>query len=102
MFPHASTARMSVLSPDLQIVASDTVATADLGGESVLLDPTSGRYFGLNEVGTRIFELLSEPRSVADLVDILVQEYDVGAGRLRRDVEEFVGAMLSRGLIQTP
>ena len=93
---------MAVLSPDLLIVASDTVATADLGGESVLLDPTSGRYFGLNEVGTRIFELLSEPRSVSDLVDILVQEYEVGASRLRSDVEQFVGEMMSRGLIETP
>ena len=63
---------MSVLSPDLQVVASSAVATADLGGESVLLDPVSGRYFGLNEVGTRIFELLSEPRSIADIVGAVV------------------------------
>ena len=93
---------MSVLSPDLQLVASDAVATADLGGESVLLDPTSGRYFGLNEVGSRIFELLSEPRSVGDLVGILVQEYEVSEGRLRSDVEAFVGEMMSRGLVGTP
>ena len=93
---------MPVLSPDLPIVASSTVATADLGGESVLLDPTSGRYFGLNEVGTRIFELLGEPRSVSDLVNILMEEYEVGAPQLRSDVEQFVGEMMSRGLIETP
>ena len=93
---------MSVLSPDLQLVASDSVATADLGGESVLLDPTSGRYFGLNEVGSRIFELLGEPRSVSELVEILVQEYEVGESRLRADVEAFVSEMMSRGLVGTP
>ena len=93
---------MPVLSPDLQLVASSSVATADLGGESVLLDPVSGRYFGLNEVGTRIFELLSEPRSVSELVDVLVQEYEVGEGRLKRDVEQFVSDMMSRGLVETP
>lgn len=92
---------MPVLSPDLQLVASSSVATADLGGESVLLDPVSGRYFGLNEVGTRIFELLSEPRSVSELVDALVQEYEVGEGRLKRDVEQFVSDMMSRGLVET-
>ena len=93
---------MPVLSPDLPVVASDTVATADLGGESVLLDPVSGRYFGLNEVGTRIFELLSEPRSVSELVDILVQEYEVSPARLKADVEQFVGEMMSRGLVARP
>ncbi|MDT0631226.1 PqqD family protein [Rubrivirga sp. S365] len=93
---------MAVLSPDLPIIVSDAVATADLGGESVLLDPVSGRYFGLNEVGTRIFELLSEPRSVSDLVDLLVQEYEVAPAQLRADVEQFVGEMMSRGLVETP
>lgn len=93
---------MSVLSPDLQVVASDAVATADLGGESVLLDPVSGRYFGLNEVGTRIFELLGEPRSVSSIVDVLVQEYEVSEDQLRRDVEQFVSEMMSRGLVETP
>lgn len=101
----ASTApaiRMPVLSSDLPIVVSDSVATADLGGESVLLDPASGRYFGLNEVGTRIFELLSEPRSVDDLVSVLVEEYEVSSSQLRSDVEQFVGEMMSRGLVETP
>lgn len=93
---------MSVLSPDLQIVASGSVATADLGGESVLLDPVSGRYFGLNEVGTRIFELLSEPHTVSDLVSVLVQEYEVSEAQLSRDVEQFVSEMIARGLVETP
>ncbi len=93
---------MSVLSPDLQVVASSAVATADLGGESVLLDPVSGRYFGLNEVGTRIFELLGKPRSISELVEVLVQEYEVDKEHLKQDVEQFVGDMMSRGLVEAP
>lgn len=53
---------------------------------TVLMDITSGRYFTLNDVAGRIWELLAMPRSTADIVAELATEYDVMAERLIPDV----------------
>ena len=75
------------------------LASADLGGEAVILDPASGRYFGLNEVAARILELVREPQSVAHIEEALALEYDVSRERLREDINGFLSTLAARGLI---
>lgn len=84
---------------DLLLSIPDSLATADLGGESVLLDAASGTYFGLNDVGTRIFELAREPKTVAQIEEVLLTEYNVEPSRLRLDIEMFVTQLVERGLL---
>ena len=81
------------------IVASPDLMMADLEGEAVLLNIESGRYFGLNEVGTRIWAQLSEPRTVEEIVNALQGEYAVPVEQLQRDVMAFVDQMISRSLL---
>ena len=66
----------------------------------MILDPASGRYFGLNEVAARILELVREPQSVANIEEALALEYDVSRERLREDINGFLSTLASRGLIQ--
>lgn len=82
------------------IAAAQGITAAELGGEAVLLDAHSGRYYELNEVGFRIFELAQRPRTLRELLDALLAEYDVSEERLRTDVVAFVEAMRERGLVQ--
>lgn len=90
----------------LMITEQSTVAAvpgltaADLGGEAVVLDPNSGRYYGLNELGARIFDLARKPRSVGHIKDMLLQEYDVEEGKLRDDLLAFLHEMEQRQLIE--
>lgn len=81
-------------------VVAPGLASADLGGESVVLDPVSGRYFGLNEVAARILSLVGEPRRLDQVVEVLAAEYDAPPGRLRADAEQFLGMLASRGLVR--
>lgn len=81
-------------------VVAPGLASADLGGESVVLDPESGRYFGLNEVAARILALVAEPRRLSQIVDVLAAEYDAPPGRLRADAEHFLGMLASRSLVR--
>ena len=72
----------------------------DVSGETVLLDLSSESYFGLDPVGTRIWALLNENKSVGQVLDALLEEYEVERGTLEADLEELLDKMLAAGLIQ--
>ena len=88
-----------ILLDDL-VEANKDLMMADLEGEAVLLNIQTGRYFGLNEVGTSIWALISEPRTVADLIEALRKEYKVASGMLNKDVMSFLESMEERSLIK--
>ncbi len=79
----------------------DGVVSEVLEGEAVLLHLESGKYFGLNASGTRMWALLSRYGDTQATFDALLAEFpDVSADRLRTDLDEFVGALLARGLVE--
>ncbi len=88
-----------ILPSDL-IEANPNLMMADLEGEAVLLDMESGRYFGLNEVGTSVWVLIKEAKPVSEIIAALKSEYDIDAARLERDILAFLEAMKSRQLVQ--
>ncbi len=59
----------------------------------------AGRYFGLDDVGARVWELVQQPLSVESLCETLLSEYEVSAGELQRDVLELLGELSDKGLI---
>lgn len=75
------------------------VVARNLSGEMVILDLERGIYFGLNPVGTRIWELLGEGRPATEICQVIPQEYDVGAGEAQADVMALLAELLSRSLI---
>lgn len=87
------------LTSDTALEVTSGLAIADLGGEAVLLDPTTGRYFGLNEVAARILELAQERTTVAEVVDRLIEEFDVDRAQLEADVVVFARDMAQRKLL---
>ncbi len=80
-------------------MASD-VLVSEVGGESVFLNLKSERYFGLDEIGTRMWTLLTENQSIQAAYDAMLAEYDVDAARLRTDVDELVQKLLEHGLVE--
>ena len=79
--------------------AKPDVLVRELDGEAVLLDLDTGRYFGLNETGRRIFELLGGERTLANLLEILVGEFAAPREELERDLAELLGELEREGLI---
>lgn len=71
----------------------------EVGGEAVVLELESGRYYGLDPVGTRMWTLLAEEGRLDTVHRRLLGEYEVGADRLRRDLETFVHDLVGRGLL---
>lgn len=86
-------------SRDATYLVSDRVLSRALDGEAVLLDLASGNYFGLDEVGTLVWESLGEGGTVDAIVARMVGAYDVEAARAREDVMALLAELERRGLI---
>jgi hypothetical protein len=81
-----------------QLMAID-LASCELGGEAVLLNTDSGTYYGLNSVGTAIWRLLQQPRSIAELCELVAAEFAVTPERCKPDVIQFVGMLYEQRLL---
>jgi hypothetical protein len=81
------------------IVISPEVMARQVGDECVILDLASGSYFGLDSVGARIWQLISEGNSLADTHKALLAEYEVSSEDLARDLLRLIDELQSRGLV---
>lgn len=78
---------------------SPDVVFRNLDGEAVLLDLGSGTYFGLNEVGTRIWQMIEAGDDEPAIVSTLAAEYAAEPAAIAADVERLLGELRSRRLI---
>jgi coenzyme PQQ synthesis protein D (PqqD) len=78
---------------------SPDVVFRDLEGEAVILDLASGRYFGLNAIGTRIWTLLDAGTPTEQIVRTVAEEYDADTRQIDRDVKALIADLTTRGLI---
>jgi hypothetical protein len=72
---------------------------AELGDELVALAPDRGECFGFNSVATFVWQRLKEPRSLADLRDALLDEYDVDAEQCTRELKDLLDDLQTKGLV---
>ena len=82
------------------VIATPEQVSCPLGEESAILNLKNTVYYGLNPVGARVWNLLQQPRTVGELRDTLLDEYDVDATRCETDLLQLLGKMRSEGLIQ--
>jgi hypothetical protein len=78
---------------------SADVVFRELDGEAVLLDLASGRYFGLNAVGTRVWTALAGGATAAEAVDAVAAEFDAPPAEIAADIDALVADLIARGLL---
>jgi hypothetical protein len=84
----------------MKIQVSGDVVARNLMGEAVLLDLATGTYFGLDEVGTRIWQLVERHESLEPVIAALLDEYDVEEPAVRADLERLIGELSKKGLVR--
>lgn len=87
-----------ILPRKVRVAPSATVRSLP-DGSAIVLDMESERYFGLDSVGSEMWEALTTKPSVADARTALLNEFAVDEERLDTDLLEFVQALQSRGLV---
>ena len=91
---------MTDLDLDTRFSVPTQVMSRLVGDETVLLDLQSGMYFGLDAVGQRIWDSVSEGEDLAAAVDVVTAEYDVDEIQAKADAIEFVASLVERGLLE--
>jgi hypothetical protein len=86
------------LAGDLKVSRNEGLLTAEVDGELMAMSVDRGICYGLNTVGTRIWDLIAEPRSIDDLCAQLVDEYGVDAAQCRSEVVSLIEELRAEGL----
>jgi hypothetical protein len=91
---------LPALAVDAPIARAEGLVASETNGEVVILSIEVGHFFHLNATGSRVWNLLDAPMTVAALSAALSERFAVSAAECRRDVTEFVAAMLDKGLLE--
>ena len=82
------------------IKKSEHQVSCSLDNEVAILETKSALYFGLNKVGTHVWQLLKDPHSVHHICDSVADHFDVDPSTCRADVVRFLTSMQQAGLIE--
>ncbi len=91
---------MAAISLTTLVVASKNQVSAHLGDEAVILHLEDGVYFGLNQLGASIWHLLESPRTVAEIREAIMAEYEVEPQRCEQDLLHWLKELQHQGLIE--
>jgi len=83
-----------------KIIFADTVFAQEVDGEMVLLDMSSENYFGLDEVGTAIWQGMQEKETLKEVFEVLLAQYEVESDVLEKDLFSFVEKLVQSGLVE--
>jgi len=88
------------ISNDSIVVAVKSQVSCQVGAETVVLHFDKGLYFGLNEVGTLIWNQVQQPRKAQGIRDAILREYEVSNEQCERELLTLLGELSENGLVQ--
>jgi hypothetical protein len=83
-----------------RIVAKTNQVSCDMAGETVVLNLENGVYYGMDLVAARIWHLVQELKTFAEVRETLLAEYDVGALGLEADLRGLLAQLAEEGLVE--
>lgn len=92
-------AENSLMESTVVVAAKDHIG-CNLGGEEVILNLSSGVYYGLNNVATRIWELVQKPITVGEIMGTILDEYAVERSECEETVFMFLSELTNHGLLE--
>ena len=90
----------AALMPDSRVVLSRDQVSCDLAGDAAIVNLNNGVYYGLDAVGARVWNLMREPITFAQLLDTLLTIYEVDRSTLESDIRTFVHQLAALGLVE--
>ena len=75
------------------ISQTEEIVDSNIDGETVMMSIENGKYYGLDDIGSRIWELIKKPVKVSDLIDTLLKRFDVDRKTCERDVLKFLNEL---------
>ncbi|UIP06154.1 PqqD family protein [Erythrobacter sp. SDW2] len=76
------------------------LSPVEMDGRLVMMDSERGVYFALDAVGSAVWEILEEPSTLETVTRHVARSFDAPCREeLRRDLEEFIAALIDQGLL---
>ena len=90
---------MNLINLQTAIKRNPELVSSDIDGEKVMMSLDNGEYFGLDPVGSRIWELIENPIHVDKLISLLLEEFEVGEAQCNIDTIEFLNQLHEKNLL---
>lgn len=87
------------LPPDAVAVVTDNQLSTRLADEIVILGLRDSVYYGLSDVGARIWDLIQTRRTLGEIVGVLLEEYDVSREEAAAGLDRLIRELETRGLV---
>lgn len=91
---------MTNLNLETQLQRNPDMISTDMDGDTVMMSIERGEYFGINSVGSRVWELLETPMSIADVSRRICDEYEVDETQCQQDMLAFTNELLAKNLVE--
>ncbi|EIT86522.1 hypothetical protein A374_03089 [Fictibacillus macauensis ZFHKF-1] len=88
------------LAIDVKVMQEAGYAVSDMAGEKVLLSIEKGKYYNLGETGGLLWELMSEPKSIEQIITEVMEEYAVERSVCEQEVLAFITNLQNENLIR--
>ena len=79
-----------LISLDSIVSQKEDVDVTELNKEKIMMDLDKGKYFMLNETGSAIWDTINEPKSVSEIIESIIKEYDIDRGTCESKVLEYL------------
>lgn len=91
---------MQPIDESTRVERNDSIPTGVVDGELVALDLESGNCFGMDRVGSAIWDIAREPVSVGQITDALTARFTVDRDQCLADIVPFIDELLAEGLLR--
>ena len=89
-----------MITTESYIKRNNEVFASEIDNEVVMMNVESGKYYGMDAIGSRIWELIKEKVQVTEVIETLLEEYDVSWEQCRKDVLDFLNELYAQNLVE--
>jgi len=85
---------------NMRVVRNEAIPTGEVDGEMVALDLEKGSCFGMDRVGSAIWEIAARPVTIGEIADALAASHDVSRAQCLSDIAPFIDDLVAEGLLR--
>lgn len=84
----------------ISLTKSEKIASRIIEGQAFIVTPLNSTLHIINEVGTRIWQLIEEKKSVQGIIETICEEYEIDQATAKRDTLEFIDSMKKKNILE--
>ncbi len=81
-------------------IRNEQIIDGELDDNQVMMHLDKGKYYGLDSIGKRIWELIAEPKTIQEITAVLLEEFEVSSVQCNQDVHDFLEKTIHLDIIK--